>query len=717
MRPAIAIFIFFHLSAYTQSYNTIRNAEKHLSKGNFRCAVKSFKEAVENDPENEYLHYRLGYSYFMLNEFEDAIQHYEASKSTMKDSMKYHFELYHLYSAAGYSSFAKEAFIRYVHLCPSCVREDLIPGSKSNKLMYRKPTREPNLMGYESDKGEYYPYIINDDQIQHFNVKADKTIPSHANRYKKYLTRYYSNKDFKFYRDHSYKQINKLSGKLYGPFTLNKEQSRIYITRWNKAQNRLFIYYSDRESQKDLAWKQYQGLIIDGDDGTKNYIHPMLTKDEKHLMFASDREGGIGGYDIWIGEITDELLIKNVKNLGGVVNTPGDEVYPSTHEEDVLFFASDGHYGFGGLDLYAAVGHQKISETYNLGNRFNSAYDDYSLFYNVKKNIGFFSSNRYHNMKDSQTFDRIYSQTFDKVNTSVDVLDHRNRGIAGLQVEVPKEKTKTTTKENGRAEFSISPLGTRHIHVYGNEKYQRIDTFIPPFETRINLRIEKKEAKDVLPISLVSHPHEYPAGNTFFILTSQHDQQRYCGTTDASGIGEVKLYEDELYDLEVPSYQYTKKGVKLGGFKMPVFQVYSDLPKNTPTKRITSQSDKEETVALTDNFNIYYESGNWMMTESLNKQIQHIVGLLNQNPGYKMELISHTDCQGEAKANLELSRQRLEEAKRFFFSRGVSDKQMVGKYMGETQPANGCSCDRMDNYNCPGDLMRLNRRTEVRLLK
>jgi tetratricopeptide (TPR) repeat protein len=238
MRLKVLLFLFLTSNMLllgatrrSQRYKPIRKAENLILREKYACASKSLEEALMKDTNNEYIHYRLGYSYFRNNDFEKAVVHYEAATKLMKDSMKYQFEMYHLYSSVGLMSFAKEAFIKYINLCPSCIKADLLPGLTSNKLMYRKPIKVAKLMGYEGDRAESYPYIVDDKRIQHLEVNYKKGQTSHANQYINYLTTHFSSKDFLFYNSEGFTKKNKPSGDKFGPFSLNDSLNKIYITR------------------------------------------------------------------------------------------------------------------------------------------------------------------------------------------------------------------------------------------------------------------------------------------------------------------------------------------------------------------------------------------------------------------------------------------------------------------------------------------------------
>ena len=120
---------------------------------------------------------------------------------------------------------------------------------------------------------------------------------------------------------------------------------------------------------------------------------PFLTKDGKTLYFASNRDKGFGGTDIYKANLNRRGRWINIQNLGPEVNTPGNEVFPSVTDDGRLYFSSDSHEGFGGLDIFVATrvaGEIKIS---NPGKPLNSTGDDFGVNpFNPTR--GFFTSNR-----------------------------------------------------------------------------------------------------------------------------------------------------------------------------------------------------------------------------------------------------------------------------------------------------------------------------------
>ena len=122
---------------------------------------------------------------------------------------------------------------------------------------------------------------------------------------------------------------------------------------------------------------------------------PAFSSDGTELYFASNRPGGYGGIDLYKATKLDNGDFGNAVNLGPTINTAGNELFPRYTKDGKFFFASDGHPGFGKLDLFVAEknvdGIQVIS---NLGTSFNSQADDFGIFFTEYPKAGFISSNR-----------------------------------------------------------------------------------------------------------------------------------------------------------------------------------------------------------------------------------------------------------------------------------------------------------------------------------
>lgn len=147
--------------------------------------------------------------------------------------------------------------------------------------------------------------------------------------------------------------------------------------------------------------------------------NPSLSPDGKTLYFSSNREGGFGGDDIWKATWNDSAKTwLDVENMGGKVNTEGNEQFPYERYDGKFFFASDGLSGFGGLDVFMLTENDNGKEiAWNLGKPVNSGADDFAIVYK-NDTTGFFTSNRTGGRGD----DDIYSFGYQLETVEVEYL-------------------------------------------------------------------------------------------------------------------------------------------------------------------------------------------------------------------------------------------------------------------------------------------------------
>ncbi len=181
-----------------------------------------------------------------------------------------------------------------------------------------------------------------------------------------------------------------------GPLHLNARGSVMYFTKCKvekKKQLGCDIYVSQR---KGKLWAEAKKLQIKVDSGI-TVGHPAVTVDESTIFFSSDQKGGYGGKDIWVVQKIKRNRWSEPMNLGPAINTTGDEMFPFIHADDgTLYFASDGHIGMGGLDIYKSVPDSNLSFTsvINLKSPVNSPGDDFGMIIERKDERGYFTSNR-----------------------------------------------------------------------------------------------------------------------------------------------------------------------------------------------------------------------------------------------------------------------------------------------------------------------------------
>ncbi|MFN8864363.1 MAG: OmpA family protein [Flavobacteriales bacterium] len=184
-----------------------------------------------------------------------------------------------------------------------------------------------------------------------------------------------------------------------GPAYFSAVDQTLYFTRSNTSNGKpmldkkgfanLKIYSATRRGND---WSGASELKINSDDYSS--AHACVSKDGQFLYFASNRDGGFGGTDLYVTQKVGEGWTTAI-NLGPNVNTEGDEMFPMLTPDGSLYFTSDGHAGLGGTDIFVS---ENVSGIWlspkNLGAPINSNHDDFAILYDKNKNIGFFCSNR-----------------------------------------------------------------------------------------------------------------------------------------------------------------------------------------------------------------------------------------------------------------------------------------------------------------------------------
>jgi len=165
-----------------------------------------------------------------------------------------------------------------------------------------------------------------------------------------------------------------------------------------------------------------QKVFFDSDDYSVG--HPSLSEDGQWLFFASDMPGGIGETDLYYVKIAADGTMSSPVNLGAKINTIGNDLFPF-FRNGKLYFSSDGHYGWGDLDVYESklLADGSFSDPVNLGAPINSNKDDFAFIIDSSDNYGYVSSNRAEGKGD----DDIYSFTKGKPIC--------NQSISGMAID------------------------------------------------------------------------------------------------------------------------------------------------------------------------------------------------------------------------------------------------------------------------------------------
>lgn len=201
---------------------------------------------------------------------------------------------------------------------------------------------------------------------------------------------------------------------------------------------------------------------------------PAFSPDGRTLYFASNRTGGYGGTDIYAAQMDSRGRFSRVRNLGPEINTPGNELFPYVAEDAKLYFSSDAHPGFGGLDLFVVKRANGKTVIENLSEPVNSTGDDFGIFL-ARPDRGFFTSNREGGKGDDDVY------TFVNEDPDLRVVNYYLAGVTYTPDKTGKLQVLPNTKvalvdanSNVMQDYVTGTDGKFLFRVYENEDYNLI---------------------------------------------------------------------------------------------------------------------------------------------------------------------------------------------------------------------------------------------------
>jgi len=548
-----------------------------------------------------------------------------------------------------------------------------------------------------------------------------------------------------------------------GPVTFNRKGTQIFFTRNNqtggvvrtdsKGKVRLKIY----QAQKGLYdWENVVELPFNSDD--YSCMHPTLSADGNTMFLASNKPGGFGGTDLYMVKKVNGAW-SDLINLGPDVNTEKNEAFPFFHESGMLFFASDGHSGFGGLDLFMLDLSSRVwGKVTNLGKPFNSAQDDLGFILNSEGTHGYFSSNReggagkddLYLFEAPQGLQGLEVKT--KMNALLSVYDAGNsRRMPGAAVRIFEKSDDGLLQNEQLYNVELKPSQANGADMVFNMVRKKEDELGEPrYLTGRNgdVTLQLEENKDYLilvskagytmqevsystrnveipqPLEVVLKPSNCLA-LTGTVLTEKTNRpvanahirvKNACtgeeGTVRTNIQGKFEYCLEMGCDFSVISekqgYAPTRTDVstvKIRGSRS------ADITMRMPllSEAIAREPLKTGTTIVLEN--IYYDFNKSTVRTGEDRELESLAQLMKTYPSMEIELISHTDSQGDETYNFDLSLKRAESAKEFLMGRGIAGKRIKALGYGESKLRNHCK----DGVECSDEEHRYNRRTEVRI--
>lgn len=512
-----------------------------------------------------------------------------------------------------------------------------------------------------------------------------------------------------------------------GPVCFSKDFNTIYFTRNN---------YNKKAISKEGTYKLkiFEGTMnangfervteLPFNNNDYNCAHPSLSADGTTLYFASDMPGGKGGMDIYRVTKNSDGSWGKPENLGDKVNTPGTEVFPFIASNGLLYFSSNGHDGLGGLDIYETkIKDGAASRIYNMGEPVNSKDDDFGIYLGDDNKNGYLSSNRKKGGMDDDIYMLQILRDVKRGKEVIVVTKDKETGdiLANTAVKVNAETM--TTNEKGEFQTLVEEDMNYKLLVEKPDYYPLEDSMSTKtssddaFTKTLLLEKDPKlalvglvtDAKTNAPLEGVKMTiRELPGKQSFdtYTTTAAGD---YRKALKGKKIGDKISYEIVLekekyltktltfiYDIKKPGDINFNESVDM---KLGKVEVGMDLAKMIDIKPI------------------YFDLGKATIRKDAAMELDKVVAVMKEYPNMFIELGSHSDCRGAAKANLTLSDKRAKASAAYIVKNGIQKNRIVGKGYGESKLLNNCGCEGKVQSTCSEDEHSKNRRTEFIITK
>lgn len=491
-----------------------------------------------------------------------------------------------------------------------------------------------------------------------------------------------------------------------GTFAITKDRKTLYFTRngrkgteSEKIKN-LKIYSAERV---DGSWTHIRELPFNGDGFSTE--HPALNADGTQLYFASDRDGGFGSFDIYSVAIHNDGTYGNPINLGEDINTDKKEQFPFLDEAGNLYFSSNGHPGYGLLDIFLAKRGDGIFEKPdNLGLPVNSGYDDFSLSLEGSGKTGYFASNR----PGGKGSDDIYSFT----ETKPLVIESCRQYIAG-----------TLTDKNTKLPLAHADI--RLLDAQGNIVESLITDqnaffeFMTECSTEYRIEAEKKGFEDNFKI-IRTDKERNAVNNGSLTLFSVQERERQNA---------LILREKQEEAEKAAKAEAERKAREEKMAEQERIQKEKELEEKAAIARkkadMERQQDIEETIAREESIvkendriiiktpEIHFDYSLWYLRRESRERLGKVIEIMKAYPGIVLEIGTHTDIRGNAEYNRDLSQKRADVAKDFLVKSGIAEHRIIAKGYGETSPI--VICEPEDS--CSEEDHEWNRRCELVIIK
>lgn len=729
----ICVMLLGMLTANAQSKQT-KFADNYFEAFDFEAAAKSYQALLEkkNIDDRFYILSKIGDSYRLLNDTKEAEKWYAKAVDESGASSEIVYQYAQMLRSNSKYAAALTEFKRYQLMEPTDPQiDEIISGLiQVEKLLSQNESYTIEITPINSTSSDFAPYLYEDQLYFASNgfaspgAKKDVWTDMPFLQMQKVEVSGYN----------QFGEVTKLSSKRLngsfhdGPICIDPKTKDLYLTRSNYKDKKVVKDDGDNVNLKLMCKAQtgeglWDGDIIDdfpfnSDDYSVG--HAAISADGNTIYFASDmpHADAQGGVDIYSATREGESW-GNLKNLGPKINSRGNERFPFVSAEGHLLFASDGHPGLGGMDIFEAIPNAEGGDwahVLNLGAPLNTNYDDFALV--LKENVreGYFTSNR----PSDYGSDDIYSFMDGGIRLVGKVYDEQTgEPICDADVEMRLGSASSgvvNTTCDGNFRFAVEPGKSYGFEACSkgyvcNADITAVTKGLAPgsvVEVEIPLR---KEIPIQLLVTVVDQKTKQPISSSRVNVYDGCTGKRNFVQSDANGGSQHEASGGCEYFISAMAKSY-----------FPV-DTFINTEGVTEDLELVIELSQEGILDI-DGYNsgtgengivfyhIYYDYDESYVRDDANEDLQRILDFMMENPQANVQIESHTDARASYQYNMDLSKKRAAAAKAWLESKGIAPERLQSIGFGEIRPANGC----VDNVKCTEAEHQLNRRTEFRLV-
>ena len=401
----ILFLLMLSIIGYSQDRN-LNKANKKYSNFAYIDAIKTYENIAKKGYKSVEMFQKLGNSYYFNSEFEKAASWYQALFEMAQDiEPEYYYRYSQSLKSIGQYAKSAEMLTQFNQKLNTDLRgksfmdhQDYLDKIKENSGRYQIQNAKIN-----SEYSDYGSAFF-ENKIVFTSARDTGNFSKRKHKWtNQYFTNLYASEislDTVLANPEKFaKNINTRFHDATPVFT--KDGKTMYFTRNNltngkkgKSDTDITLLKIYKSTLEDGEWKKEVALPFNSDN--YSVAHPALSPDDTLLYFASDMPGTMGQSDLFKVKINEDGSFGIPENLGKTINTEGKETFPFISDENELYFASDGHPGLGGLDIYRAKIAVKgtFNIPLNIGEPANSNQDDFGYCINHKTRRGFLTSNR-----------------------------------------------------------------------------------------------------------------------------------------------------------------------------------------------------------------------------------------------------------------------------------------------------------------------------------